>query len=302
MLAAFTSHHTAFEPVLASSRDKSGSLSFTSKSFLKRNYKHMKFIRLAVNDAIATVTLNNPGGNRVNFQMRKEILDAFEQVAASEARVLLIKGEGSDFCLGGDIREWPGIPSPELRPHIEVFARAIDLLDSLSIPTVAVVRGGCMGGGFELALGCDLIVAAASARFVLPEAMLGIMQLQGGAYLLAERIGRNKAIELVMLSTPVEASQMAEWNVVNTVVEDDKLEAAAAELAQRLATGAKDAFASTKKLLRIWRDDGRRAARAALYDISMPLFDTPDVQTALTKAVAAVKDGHALPRASFPAS
>ena len=90
------------------------------------------------------------------------------------------QGQARSRCLGGDIRDWPGIPSTELRPRIEVYAKAIDLLESLSIPTVAVIQGGCMGGGFELAMGCDLIVAAKSARFMFPEAMLGIMTLQGG--------------------------------------------------------------------------------------------------------------------------
>ena len=260
----------------------------------------MSLVHLTLGGSIATVILSNPGGNRINFQMREEVLDAIERVAASQARVLLVKGDGSDFCLGGDIRDWPGIPSGDLRPRVEVYAKAIDLLEGLSIPTVAVVQGGCMGGGFELAMGCDLIVAAKSARFMFPEAMLGIMTLQGGIYQLAERIGRNKALELVMLSTLVDASQMGEWNVVNTVVEDGELEAASAKLAQRLAAGPAKAYAGIKALMRTWRNEGRPAARAALYDISMPLFDTPDVQLALRQAVAAVNGGHPIPRASFP--
>ena len=260
----------------------------------------MSLAHLTLDGPIATVTLRNPGGNRINFQMRKDVLDAVGRVAASQSRVLLVKGDGDDFCLGGDIRDWPGIPSTELRPRIEVYAKAIDLLESLSIPTVAVIQGGCMGGGFELAMGCDLIVAAKSARFMFPEAMLGIMTLQGGVYQLAERIGRTKALELVMLSTPVDASQMGEWNVVNTVVEDAELEAASAELARRLAAGPAKAYAGIKALMKVWRNEGRPAARAALYDISMPLFDTTDVQLALREAVNAVSKGNPMPRASFP--
>ena len=82
----------------------------------------MKFVKLSIDGGIATVTLDNPGGNRINFEMRREVLDAFEQVARSQARVLLVRGEGDDFCLGGDAAEWVGIPSEELRPKIEVFA------------------------------------------------------------------------------------------------------------------------------------------------------------------------------------
>lgn len=206
----------------------------------------MNFVHLELEGAIATMTLDQPGGNRINFQMRKEILQTVERVAASDTRVLLVKGKGPDFCLGGDIRDWPGIPAKDLRPRVEVFARAIDLLESLAMPTIAVVRGGCMGGGFELALGCDLIIAAKSARFMFPEALLGIMTLQGGVYQLAERIGRTKA------------------------------------------------------LMHIWRDRGRTEARRQLYDMSMPLFDTPDVQSALRNAVAAVDAGLPIPKPVFP--
>jgi hypothetical protein len=116
---------------------------------------------------------------------------------------VLVRAEGADFCLGGDVREWPGIPAHELRPRIEVFAKALERLEALKIPSVAAVHGGCMGGGFELALSCDFIVAASSARFAFPEARVGIMTLQGGVMQLAERIGRTKAIEAVMLSEPL---------------------------------------------------------------------------------------------------
>jgi enoyl-CoA hydratase/carnithine racemase len=260
----------------------------------------MQFTHLEFNGPIATVTLDHPAGNRINFQMREELLAAFAQVAKSNARALLIQGNGTDFCLGGDIRDWPGIKAAELRPRIEVFARAIDLRETLPIPTVAVVQGGCMGGGFELALGCDLIIAAASARFGFPEALLGIMTLQGGVYQLAECVGRNKAIELAFLSGVVEADKLEEWNVVNRVVDDADLDAEAGTLVQRLASGPPQSYAATKSLLRVWQQKGRSAARAALYDISMPLFDTADVQSALHEAVNAASAGLPMPKAIFP--
>ena len=245
----------------------------------------MNFVSLTIDGSIATITLRNPAGNRINFQMREEVFDAVGRVASSQARVLLVKGDGDDFCLGGDIRDWLGVPSTDLRPRIEVYAKALDLLSDLPIPTVAVVQGGCMGGGFELALSCDLIIAGRSARFAFPEATVGIMTLQGGVYQLAERVGRSRALELVMLSTPVNAPQMAEWNVVNMVVGDDALDAAANDLAQRLAAGPAGAYAATKALMKTWRDNGPSAARDVLYDLSMPLFDTQEVQEGLRQAI-----------------
>lgn len=255
----------------------------------------MDFVQASLDHAIAKITLRSPGGNRINFQMRSEILQSIERVAESKARVLLVTGDGNDFCLGGDIREWSGVPGAELRPKIGVLAQAIAALEDLSIPTVAVVRGGCVGGGLELALGCDLILAAESARFIFPEATLGIMTLQGGVYQLAERIGRNKAFELTMLSVPIDAVQMKEWNIVNTVVAENMLAMAATDLAQRLAAGPAEVYARTKSLLKIWRNEGRHAACQALYDLSMPLFDSPSVQHALGRAAAAMKTSRVVP-------
>ena len=247
----------------------------------------MNHVELCFKDAVATMTLSRPGGNRIDFQMREEIRDAIIRVAESDARVLVVRGAGNDFCLGGDVRDWVGVSSAELRPRIGIYADALDRLDSLAIPTLAVIQGGCRGGGFELALSCDFILAARTAEFSFPEAQVGILTLQGGMYLLAERIGRAKAMELVMLSTPISASQLLDWGAVNTVVADEELEAAASEMAGRLAAGPTAVYASTKQLLRIWRDTGRSAARAALYDLSMPLFDTPQVQASLKQVAQA---------------
>jgi enoyl-CoA hydratase/carnithine racemase len=147
-------------------------------------------------------------------------------------------------------------------------------------------------------LACDLIIAGASARLGFPEALVGITTLQGGVYQLADRVGRNKAIELAFLSEAVEATKLAEWNVVNRVVEDANLETEAGALVQRLASGPPQAYAATKSLLRIWQQQGKSAARAALYDISMPLFDTADVQSALHNAARA---GLPIPKAVFSA-
>jgi enoyl-CoA hydratase/carnithine racemase len=98
------------------------------------------------------------------------------------------------------------------------------------------------------------------------------------------RSTRNKAIELAFLSEVVEAKKLEEWNVVNRVVDDANLETETATLVQRLASTPPQSYAATKSLSRVWQHQGRPAARAALYDISMPLFDTADVQSALHNA------------------
>ena len=122
----------------------------------------MPFTHLDIGGPVATLSLDHACGNRINFDMRLELREAIQRIETSPARALLIRGKGSDFCLGGDVRDWPGIPTEILRPQIQVFAETLDHLERLPIPTIAAVQGGCMGGGFELALSCDLILAARS--------------------------------------------------------------------------------------------------------------------------------------------
>jgi enoyl-CoA hydratase/carnithine racemase len=86
----------------------------------------MPLARREFDGPVAKFVLNHPNGNRINFTMREELLDAFERIAASTARVVIVSGEGVDFCAGGDIREWPDISADALRPRIEVFANAFD--------------------------------------------------------------------------------------------------------------------------------------------------------------------------------
>jgi enoyl-CoA hydratase/carnithine racemase len=259
----------------------------------------MRYLTVEQDSTVARITLHHPGGNRINFAMRSELVEAMERVGAGGARVLVVGAEGADFCLGGDIREWPGIPSAELRPKVGVFAEVLDRLKDLPIPTIAAVQGACFGGGFELALSCDMIVAERSARFAFPESRLGILTLQGGVVQLAERVGQAKALELVMLGEPVGAEQLASWNVVNRVADDGELALRVDELAERLARGPADAYAATKELIRVWQRSGSAGVRAALYDLSMPLFDTADVQTALRAAAEAAEAGTSVPVATF---
>src|SRR5258708_29031036 len=88
----------------------------------------MNVVHLHVDSAIARITIDHPINNRINFEMRQELLEAIEQVATSDARVLGIKAAGGNFSLGGGVRDWPGVPVADLRPKIEVFARALDHL------------------------------------------------------------------------------------------------------------------------------------------------------------------------------
>ena len=248
----------------------------------------MARIQVNLEGAVAKVILDRSPGNRIDFVMREEFLSAFRRVAASDARVLLVKGTGPDFCQGGDVRDWLDLPSSVLRPKIEVFAEALEALRHLEIPTVAVVQGACRGGGFELAMTCDFIIAARSAAFCFPESKAGILTLQGGVMQLAQRIGVSKALELVLLGETIDAEELHHWNVVNRVVADASLGREAAVLAERLARVPPQVCAKTKSLLRTWLEKGPESAMGAWYGLSMPLFDLEDTRTRLRRGAEAI--------------
>jgi enoyl-CoA hydratase/carnithine racemase len=176
---------------------------------------------------------------------------------------------------------------------------SLRLHSACHLAMLAAVQGGCVGGGFELALTCDIIIAGRSTRFSCSEPTVGILTLQGGMLQLADRLGPARAAELVFLSEPVSAEQLCAWNVVNREVDDAALEQEARDVAVRLATGPTRAYAATKALWRLQAEAGGGAARQKLYDRSMPLFETRAAKAALRAAAEAVDAGRPFPKMTF---
>jgi enoyl-CoA hydratase/carnithine racemase len=259
----------------------------------------MSHLVLDISNQIATITLNNPPQNRLAEQMIGELEDALTTVGRSEVRAVLLRAEGPDFSFGGDILPWDGMSDAALRSLFERYMNAFNRFERLPVPVVAAVRGLCFGGGFELALRADVILAAASAKFGHPEQTLGIVTLLGGVYRVAERAGRARASEWAMTSQPVSAEAMERDGVVNRVVADDELDQVATSFVAKLAQGPTRAYAAHKALLRIWAVAGVSAADEALFDIAMPLFKTNDVQTGLRSAIDALRAGQPRPAIRF---
>lgn len=253
----------------------------------------------SIEDRVATLVLNNPPQNRITGQMSDELTDALNQIGRSDARAVVLRADGPDFSFGGDITDWPDADVRELRTLFEHHMSVFNQLERLPLPVIAAVQGLCLGGGFELALRADVILAAQSARFGHPEQTLGLVTLLGGIYRVAERAGRSRAFEWALTSEQVPASVMAAAGVVNRVVADDALLDEATALAQRIAQGPTRAHAAHKALLRAWAVGGVAAADEAISGIAMPLFETEDVKTGLASAVRALKAGQPRPVLAF---
>jgi enoyl-CoA hydratase len=185
----------------------------------------------------------------VNQTLVSDLTSACEAVAADpEARVLLLRGAGERaFCVGADLKERRGMDLYETQQRRAALVRAFRLLNSLPKPTIAAVHGYALGGGFELALCCDLIVASVDAQFGLPEVTLGIMPGGGGTQLLPRLVGKARAKLLIFTGRRIGAVEAERLGIVVQISSREGLLDAARALAQEIAANAPISLRQAKK-------------------------------------------------------
>jgi enoyl-CoA hydratase/carnithine racemase len=200
------------------------------------------------------LTMSDPATrNTLSEQLFAAGVEALD-VAESDADVhcVVLQGEGSHFCAGGHIaglRERRAAdPSVQTR-MLEHFHQFIEALRACPKPVIAAVEGSAAGGGFSLALACDLLVAAEDARFVMSHARLGLSPDGGGSWQLAQMLPRQLALQLIWLAEPVTARQLYAHGVVNWITDRGKALAEACAVAERLSQMAPNALASAKELV-----------------------------------------------------
>lgn len=239
-------------------------------------------VRCRVEQGVAVVTLDNPPLNVV-FRALTEALDRVLDALAADAsvRAVVLTGAGTRaFCAGSDIAEFqplmqPGRIVPEkLQLQHQVFAR----LDGFAKPTVAAVNGLAFGGGLEIAVCCDLIVADEGARFALPEIKLGVFPGSGGPVRVARRVGAGRAKELMFLGEPVDAPTALAWGLVNRVAPPGQALQAAMALAATLAQRPPLALALCKQAIGWAFEMAQDAAIAAALPLSERAFTSAEAR------------------------
>jgi enoyl-CoA hydratase len=180
-----------------------------------------------------------------------------------EVRVLVLTGTGRGFVAGADIGEYSGAGHAEFDAYQRLSRRAFSAVAALPQPVIAAVNGYALGGGFELALCCDFIVASRAARFGLPEVRLGLLPGGGGTQRLARAIGVRATKELVMTGRRLDAVEAHRLGLAARVAEPEELIAAALELAEALAAQAPLAVREAKRLI----DDGVQAPLDAAWTL-----------------------------------
>ena len=179
-----------------------------------------KYIQTELKDGIAVITLNRPPLNVLNIEMMEEINAHLEGwIDEKSLKLLVIQAAGKAFSAGVDVGEHLGDPAQRM---IEVFHKMFLLLDGVKVPSLAVVNGSALGGGCELALYCDMVIAGERAEFGQPEILVGIFP-PIAALLFPRIIGRKKAMELILCGETISARDALAWGLVNRVVPEASL-------------------------------------------------------------------------------
>ncbi|HTR12779.1 MAG TPA: 2-(1,2-epoxy-1,2-dihydrophenyl)acetyl-CoA isomerase PaaG [Roseiarcus sp.] len=204
---------------------------------------------------VLTLTLNRPDRlNAFNFALHQKLAEALKRAAASDdCRVVLLTGAGKGFCAGQDLTDRVVAPDgarPDLGESIDKrYNPLIRTLRALPMPVVCAVNGAAAGAGANIALACDIVVAARSARFIQAFARIGLIPDSGGTWFLPRLVGEARARALMMLADPISAEDAAAWGMIWRVVDDDELMGVAHEIAQRLAAGPPHAYGLIKRAL-----------------------------------------------------
>jgi enoyl-CoA hydratase len=236
----------------------------------------MSAVETAEDAGVLLITLNRPEArNAVNGELAQGVADALDRLDAEPAlRVGVLTGAGGTFCSGMDLkafvkgeRPWAGD-----RGFAGITQRSADK------PLIAAVEGYALAGGFEVAISCDLIVAARDARFGIPEVKRSLIAAGGGLIRLPKRIPYHVAMELALTGDPIEAPRAYELGIVNRVVDPGGALDAARELAAKIAKNGPLALDGSKRIVRDSLDWTEEEAWAKQGEIVGPVFGSQDAQ------------------------
>lgn len=212
-----------------------------------------KTIQYSVNEGIAEIRFHRPNQlNALNLTMIEELTEALEQVHYSpESQLLVLTGNGKGFMSGADIKWYARQSDQEFRDFQNKARRMYNLIETNQKPVIAAVNGYAMGGGFEIVLCCDLVIASDKARMGLPEIHLNLIPGGGGTQRLPAKVGLNRANEMLMLGKQYTPEVLRDWGIVNAVVSHAELEAVVMEWTKKLTNRSKQALFAMKKLTQV---------------------------------------------------
>lgn len=242
----------------------------------------MSLVELERDDAgLAVATFDSPPLNLFNRALFEGLQAAIAAVEADPPRALLFRAEGRAVSGGVDVHEFDGLTPEQGSALWDDLIGTVERVEALPLPVLFAAHALTLTAAFELALGCDLILAARSAQFGLVEKVVGLTPSMGGTQRLAERAGSGRARHFVISGELFGAEEMERWGVVNLLWDDEGFDQRACAYAADLAAGPTKAHAMTKRILHRFREGGIPAADQAVRDEAADLFATEDLQNAV---------------------
>lgn len=244
------------------------------------------FVSMDVADRVATITLNRPKMNALSLQMQREIRDAAHEASANpEIGAVVIYGGPKVFAAGADVKEMADMSFQDMARHSRGLQGSFAAVAAIPKPTIAAITGYALGGGCELALCCDLRVAADNARLGQPEILLGIIPGAGGTQRLTRLIGPSRAKDLIFSGRFIEAQEALAIGLVDRVVAPEEVYADAHAWAAEFARGPALALAAAKGAI----DSGLETDLATGLEIERQafasLFATEDQKTGMASFI-----------------
>jgi enoyl-CoA hydratase/carnithine racemase len=238
-------------------------------------------LRDTIEPGIVKLSFNRPDKlNALSTPLIRAFAAELESIAGDRSvRVVILTGAGDRaFVAGADIAEYRGNRAREFAAYQFESRRVFDLLEALPQPTIAAIRGYALGGGFEIALCCDLIICAASARLGLPEGLLGLSPGGGGTQRLTRAVGRPVASDIMLAARRITGERAFQIGLAVELTDDDGLMAAAVGRAQAMLKLAPRAQAEMKRLIRQGFDAPLPVAQSLEQEVLIRLYSSHDGQ------------------------
>ncbi len=232
----------------------------------------------SMDGAVAVLSMGLAPYNLMDRTLNRELVEGLGWAQERRARAVVLRSSLRHFSAGADL---DAMLADADRSDVLTwdFVGTLRAFEEHPAPVIASIHGVCVGGGFELALACDLIISAESAKIGSVEVTVGLHPLMGAVQRITQRAGAARAKEMALLGRRYPASALERWNIINWVVADEQLESATMVLAQELAHGPSIANAVTKRLVSIAVNDGTATADEAMAEIQRPILRSTDFRT-----------------------
>jgi len=229
-------------------------------------------------EGLGIITFVDKPLNLIDLDFIEALEAILNRIENQEIRALLFKVDEGNFSAGANVTLLQNQNEDSSRKIIKRFLDVINRIEQLPFPTMAVVKGMCVGGGFELTLACDYIWASEKAQFAAAEVLIGIVPLGGGVQRLAQRTGITRAKEIALGGRFNKPEKLERWNVINRVLTEQALIDKAIKFMKIQSNGPTIAFDTIKKLLREYYNKGLEKSDKLILNIVPKLFETEDIK------------------------